>query len=67
MYFIHWPNPAAMCENWAELNAESWQAMEEAVKAGKIRAIGVDICRSYGSNLFTFFAFNIVKAFGSIF
>ncbi len=41
LYLIHWPNPAAMRDNWAELNAESWQAMEEAVKAGKIRAIGV--------------------------
>lgn len=41
LYLIHWPNPAAMRDHWAELNAESWQAMEEAVKAGKIRAIGV--------------------------
>lgn len=41
LYLIHWPNPAAMRDNWAELNAESWQAMEEAVKAGKIRAIGI--------------------------
>lgn len=41
LYLIHWPNPIAMRDHWAELNAESWQAMEEAVKAGKIRAIGV--------------------------
>lgn len=41
LYLIHWPNPAKMRDNWAELNAESWRAMEEAVKAGKIRAIGV--------------------------
>lgn len=41
LYLIHWPNPAAMRDHWVELNAESWQAMEEAVKAGKIRAIGV--------------------------
>ncbi len=41
LYLIHWPNPAAMRANWAELNAESWRAMEEAVKAGKIRAIGI--------------------------
>ena len=39
LYLIHWPNPEAMRANWAELNAESWRAMEEAVKAGKIRAI----------------------------
>lgn len=41
MYLIHWPNPANMRDNWAELNSESWRAMEEAVQAGKIRAIGV--------------------------
>lgn len=41
LYLIHWPNPAAMRDHWAELNAESWQAMEEGVKAGKIRAIGI--------------------------
>ncbi|MDF7637874.1 aldo/keto reductase [Lactobacillus sp. ESL0791] len=41
LYLIHWPSPTATRAHWAELNAESWQAMEEAVKAGKIRAIGV--------------------------
>lgn len=41
LYLIHWPNPAAMRDHWAELNAESWQAMEEAVRAGKIRALGI--------------------------
>ncbi|HJE14940.1 MAG TPA: aldo/keto reductase, partial [Lapidilactobacillus dextrinicus] len=28
-------------DRWQEMNAESWRAMEEAVQAGKIRAIGV--------------------------
>ena len=41
LYLIHWPNPAPVRDHWAELNAESWRAMEEAVQAGKIRAIGV--------------------------
>lgn len=41
LYLIHWPNPVAMRDHWAEANAESWRAMEEAVQAGKIRAIGV--------------------------
>lgn len=41
LYLIHWPNPAAIRENWKEGNAEAWRAMEEAVEAGKIRAIGV--------------------------
>lgn len=47
LYLIHWPNPAAMRDNWAELNAESWQAVEEAVQAGKIRAIGVSNFRKH--------------------
>lgn len=41
LYLIHWPNPISVRDHWAEANDESWQAMEEAVKAGKIRAIGV--------------------------
>lgn len=41
LYLIHWPNPIDFRENWQEANAEAWRAMEEAVEAGKIRAIGV--------------------------
>lgn len=41
LYLIHWPNPVDLRNSWAEANAESWLAMEEAVKAGKIRALGV--------------------------
>lgn len=41
LYLIHWPNPVEIRDHWAELNAESWRAMEQAVAAGKIRAIGV--------------------------
>lgn len=41
LYLIHWPNPIAFRDNWEEVNAESWRAMEEALKAGKVRAIGV--------------------------
>ena len=47
LYLIHWPNPVAMRDNWAELNSESWQYMEEAQKAGKIRAIGVSNFRKH--------------------
>lgn len=47
LYLIHWPNPVDMRDHWAELNSESWQAMEEAVKAGKIRAIGVSNFRKH--------------------
>ncbi len=41
LYLIHWPNPVDFRDRWQEMNAESWRAMEEAVQAGKIRAIGV--------------------------
>lgn len=41
LYLIHWPNPVDFRDRWQEMNAESWHAMEEAVQAGKIRAIGV--------------------------
>lgn len=41
LYLIHWPNPLKFRDNWQEANAESWRAMEEAQKEGKIRTIGV--------------------------
>ncbi|WP_122645645.1 aldo/keto reductase [Enterococcus mediterraneensis] len=41
LYLIHWPNPIDFRDNWEQANADSWRAMEEAVEAGKIRAIGV--------------------------
>lgn len=47
LYLIHWPNPASIRDHWAEANAESWRAMEEAVQAGKIRAIGVSNFRKH--------------------
>ena len=47
LYLIHWPNPIMARDSWAELNAQSWRAMEEAVRAGKIRAIGVSNFRKH--------------------
>lgn len=41
LYLIHWPNPVNYRNNWEEANAESWRAMEDAVKAGKINSLGV--------------------------
>lgn len=41
LYLIHWPNPIFFRDNWAEANAQSWKAMEEACSYGKIRAIGL--------------------------
>ena len=47
LYLIHWPNPVDMRDNWSEMNAESWQAMEEAQRAGKIRALGISNFRNH--------------------
>ena len=44
LYLIHWPRSDYGREDfddWKDLDRESWRAMEELVKDGKIRAIGV--------------------------
>lgn len=41
LYLIHWPNPLAIRGEYETANSEAWRAMEEAVEAGKIKAIGV--------------------------
>ena len=43
LLLIHWPNPKAQREQdaWKAGNAATWKAMEEAYRAGKVRAIGV--------------------------
>lgn len=41
LYLIHWPAVEAQFQNWEEINLETWRAMTELYKAGKIRAIGV--------------------------
>ena len=40
-YLMHWPASKALYENWAEINVEVWSKMEELVKAGKVKNIGV--------------------------
>lgn len=47
LYLIHWPNPKEFRNHWQEANSQTWQAMEEAVDAGKIRAIGVSNFRDH--------------------
>lgn len=47
LYLIHWPNPIYSRDNWKEDNAGSWQAMEEAVEAGKIKTLGVSNFRPH--------------------
>lgn len=41
LYLIHWPRPDAGYADWKQLDLDTWQAMEELYKAGKIRAIGL--------------------------
>ncbi|QZX49489.1 aldo/keto reductase [Mycoplasma sp. E35C] len=41
LYLIHWPIGADFKDNWQEVNAETWRAMEELYLEGKIKSIGV--------------------------
>lgn len=41
LYLIHWPASPHRFSDWQHINAETWRAMEELMKDGKIRAIGV--------------------------
>lgn len=39
-YLIHWPASKSRDENWEEINADTWRAMEELYKQGLVRQIG---------------------------
>ena len=41
LLLIHWPANAKQFENWKEINAETWKAMEELYKSGVVKTIGV--------------------------
>lgn len=41
LYLIHWPRPQKYHDDYIEKNRQSWKAMEDLYKQGKIRAIGV--------------------------
>ena len=41
LYLIHWPVSSFKRDDWEEINLGTWQAITEAYKAGKMRAIGV--------------------------
>ena len=47
LLLIHWPNPLPFRSRWEEANAETWKAMEELYKAGKVRAIGISNFRQH--------------------
>jgi len=41
LYLIHWPASSHRFENWEEINLETWKALTDLYKAGRVRAIGV--------------------------
>lgn len=41
LYLIHWPAYKNQFPDWEEINLDTWRAMTELYKEGKIRAIGV--------------------------
>ena len=41
LYLIHWPLPEAGYKNWRQLDIDTWRALEELYKEGKVRAIGL--------------------------
>lgn len=41
LYLIHWPRVPYSDPDWKRHNAESWRALEELYRAGRVRAIGV--------------------------
>ena len=41
LLLIHWPANETQFENWKEINAETWKAMEELYKSGVVKTIGV--------------------------
>lgn len=47
LFLIHWPNPISFRDHWQKANAETWKAMEELYKAGRIRAIGISNFRPH--------------------
>ena len=40
-YLIHWPKASEEDADWKERDLETWRAMEDAVSAGKVKAIGL--------------------------
>lgn len=41
LYLIHWPASSNQFENWEEINLDTWKAITELYKEGKIKSIGV--------------------------
>ncbi|WP_297205660.1 aldo/keto reductase [uncultured Brachyspira sp.] len=41
LYLIHWPASENQFKDWDNINLETWRAMTELYKSGKIKSIGV--------------------------
>lgn len=41
LYLIHWPASFHRFQDWEQINLDTWRAMTELYKQGKIKAIGV--------------------------
>lgn len=41
LYLIHWPANAKQYDNWKQINAETWRALEDLYKSGRVKSIGV--------------------------
>ncbi len=41
LYLIHWPANPFQFDNWKQLNADTWKAMEKLVREGRVRSIGL--------------------------
>ncbi len=41
LYMIHWPAVEKCYENWREINHDTWSALEDLYKTGRVKAIGV--------------------------
>ena len=41
LYLIHWPAGPHQFDNWKELNLDTWKALVDLYKAGRVHAIGV--------------------------
>lgn len=41
LYLIHWPRTDDLTAEWRQLDRDTWRALEDLYRAGRVRAIGV--------------------------
>ncbi|MBE5910242.1 aldo/keto reductase [Pseudobutyrivibrio sp.] len=41
LYLVHWPSSSAFDDDWVNTNRQTWKAMMEIYKSGRVKAIGV--------------------------